>query len=123
MKGNRILLADDDTDLRFLIEMSLTESGYDVVCVANGKEAVDTASQQSFDVILLDAEMPVMDGFEACRTLRSHPKTARIPVIFLTARTPDESIRKLLAPFNYILKPFDADTLPETIRRIAAKQN
>ena len=82
MTGDRILLADDDNDLRFLIEMSLTESGYDVVCVANGKEAVDTAAQQSFDVILLDAEMPIMDGFEAYRTLRSRPETAQIPVDF-----------------------------------------
>ena len=120
--GNRVLLADDDPDLRFLIEMSLNEAGYDVICVSNGKEAVDLARQGKYDVILMDAEMPVMDGFEAYRTLLSQPETAQIPVIFLTARTPDESIRKSLTPFHYILKPFDADVLPETIRQIAKKQ-
>ncbi|HSP06425.1 MAG TPA: response regulator [Acidobacteriota bacterium] len=119
--GNRILLADDDPDLRFLIEMSLNEAGYEVMSVSNGREAVDSARKEPFDVILLDAEMPVMDGFEAYRTLCSLPETANIPVIFLTARTPDESIRKSLTPFHFILKPFDADRLPETIRQIAKK--
>lgn len=118
----RVLVADDDSDLRFLIEMSLSDSGCDVVCVSNGKEVLEAASKETFDVILLDAEMPVMDGFEAYRALRSGPETSQIPVIFLTARTPDESIRNLGSSFHYILKPFDADSLPATIRKIAAKQ-
>jgi CheY-like chemotaxis protein len=116
---NRILLADDDPDLRFLTEMALAEAGYEVVSVSNGKEALDRAQSEHFDVILLDAEMPVMGGLEAYRELLSKPATASVPVIFLTARVPDESLRKALTPFHYILKPFDADELPEQIRRIA----
>lgn len=118
----RVLVADDDGDLRFLIEMSLSDSGCDVVCVSNGREVLDAVSREAFDVILLDAEMPVMDGFEAYRALRSGPQTANIPVVFLTARPPDQALRDLGSSFHYILKPFDADALPETIRKIAAKQ-
>ena len=118
--GNRILLADDDSDLQFLTEMALSEAGFQVECVSNGKEAVEKALAQHFDVILLDAEMPVMDGFEALRTLRANPATANIPVIFLTARTPDEFLRRSLDPIHFILKPFDADALPQMIRQIVA---
>lgn len=117
----RILLADDDNDLRFLIEMSLTDSGYDVKCVTNGQEAVDAATGERFDVILMDADMPVMSGFEAYEKLRAQDDTSKIPVIFLTARPPDENVRNQSGAFHYILKPFDADTLPEIIRKIANK--
>ena len=119
--GYRILLADDDSDLQFLTRMALTDEGFEVICVSNGKEAVDAALAGHFDLILLDADMPVMDGFEAYRMLRSRPSTASVPVIFLTARTPDDVMRKNLDPLHFILKPFDAELLPETIRKMITK--
>jgi CheY-like chemotaxis protein len=103
--GKRVLLADDDKDLQFLTEMALSDAGYEVVTVANGKEVLQQARSASFDIILMDAEMPLMNGFEAYRELSSDPATSKIPVVFITASQPNQDV-------NYILKPFDADALP-----------
>jgi DNA-binding response OmpR family regulator len=107
----RVLLADDDSDLRFLTELTLSEAGFEVVTVTNGKEVVQEAQKGKFDIILLDAEMPFMTGFEAYRELRSDPLTSTIPVLFLTASEPQESVR-------YLLKPFDADELSALVKKI-----
>lgn len=118
--GKKLLLADDDSDLRFLTEMTLSEAGYDVVTATNGQEALALAQADNFDVILLDAMMPVMNGYEAFVQLRAQPRTAAIPVIFLTAQTPDEKTRKKLGlpVVDFILKPFDADALSRQIETI-----
>jgi CheY-like chemotaxis protein len=108
--GKRVLLADDDPDLQFLTEMALNDAGYDVVKVANGKEALQQARTAKFDIILMDAEMPLMNGFEAYRELSADPATSKIPVVFLTASQPKQDV-------NYILKPFDADALPILIEK------
>lgn len=108
--GKRVLLADDDPDLQFLTEMALSDAGYDVVCVANGKDVLQQARTAKFDIILMDAEMPMMNGFEAYRQLSADPATSQIPVVFLTASQPNQDV-------NYILKPFDADVLPTLIEK------
>jgi CheY-like chemotaxis protein len=112
----RVLLADDDSDLRFLTEMTLSEAGYDVVTASNGKEVLQEAHKSKFDIILMDAEMPLMNGFEAYRKLSSDPATSAIPVIFLTATEPKETVQ-------YILKPFDADALPALIEQFIDGKN
>ncbi len=112
----RVLLADDDPDLRFLTEMTLSEAGYEVVTVGNGKEALQEAQKSKFDIILMDAEMPLMNGFEAYRALLSDPSTSAIPVLFLTASQPGDDVQ-------YILKPFDADALPTILQNIIEKKS
>lgn len=109
--GKRVLLADDDNDLRFLTEMALSDAGYEVVTVANGKEVLQHARSANFDIILMDAEMPLMNGFEAYRELSSDPATSKIPVVFLTASQPTNR------DVDFILKPFDADALPILIEK------
>jgi CheY-like chemotaxis protein len=108
--SKRVLLADDDSDLRFLTEMALSDAGYEVVTVANGREVLQQARSASFDIILMDAQMPLMNGFEAYRELSADPATAKIPVVFLTASQPPQNV-------DYILKPFDADALPGLIEK------
>jgi CheY-like chemotaxis protein len=114
--SKRVLVADDDPDLRFLTEMTLNEAGYEVVTVRNGKEAVQEAQRNKFDIILMDAEMPLMNGFEAYRALLSDPSTSAIPVVFLTATQPGDDVQ-------YILKPFDADALPGLLQSIIEKKS
>jgi len=116
----RILLADDDSDLRFLNKMVLSEAGYDVTTVANGLEATSAAQNQMFDLILLDAMMPEMDGYEAFRNLRSNPTTSTIPIVFLSAQIPDAKVKRELGvdKLDYILKPCDPDSLAEQIKVI-----
>lgn len=120
----RILLADDDSDLRFITEMALSDAGYEVVTAENGQEAASLAGKDPFDVILLDAMMPVMDGYTAYKELRAKPATASIPVIFLTAQAPDSNVLKQLGVprLDYILKPCDPDSLAQKIEHILSKR-
>jgi CheY-like chemotaxis protein len=80
-----VLVADDDNAVRTVLEMVLRQDGCDVVCVANGAEAVAASKQRDFALVLLDVQMPEMDGYEACRTLRADPRLKDVPIVMLTA--------------------------------------
>lgn len=90
---SRLLLAEDDEFSRDMLFRRLKRQGFDVVTAADGREALLLARQQRPDLILLDLDMPVMDGRSAMRALRSDPRTFRIPIIVLTAHAlPDDVI-------------------------------
>lgn len=94
----------------------LTEAGASVVCAENGQQGVDLARQETFDLILMDMQMPVMDGYTAARTLRS--LGCSIPIIALTAHAMRGDRDKCLAAgcSGYLSKPVDIDSMIETIR-------
>ena len=81
----RILIADDEDDIRLLVKMILQGADHQITAVTNGREALAAASQDRPDLVVLDRDMPVMDGTEAAQRLRDRPETSRIPIIFLTA--------------------------------------
>jgi CheY-like chemotaxis protein len=81
----RILIADDDSDFRKVTGLLLSGRGYKVLEARSGREAVDLARQVQPDLILLDVLMPGLDGYEACRQIRTNPATSHIPIIVLTA--------------------------------------
>ncbi len=87
----RILVVDDNAQNLTLIELYLRGTEFEVVTSSGGLEAIETCMQQSFDLILLDVVMPGIDGFEVCRRLKNDPRTAFVPVIFLTAWLTDEA--------------------------------
>ncbi len=109
----RILVADDEPINRTLIQRRLERAGYRVFTAENGREAVETALLNLPDLIILDVMMPLMDGLEACRLIKSREATRDIPVIFLSAR--DETDIKVnglaLGANDYISKPFKAEEL------------
>ena len=112
-----ILIADDESDIRNLIKISLEENGYTVLTAQNGKEAWDILTAQEVHLAILDVMMPVMDGFNLLRKIREH---STIPVIFLTART-DEMDKVLglgLGADDYIAKPF---SIAELVARVGAQ--
>jgi len=119
----KILIAEDERDIRDLIEFTLTYAGHEVIKAANGAEAVDLAPQVKPDLILLDVRMPRMTGYEACRTLKSMDDVKDIPVIFLSAKgQQNEKDTGLDAgAYDYILKPFAPDYLTRRIAEILAK--
>lgn len=80
----KILIVDDLPDSRFLMRMTLGRSGWEVIEAADGREAVNMASIERPDVVLMDYNMPVMDGVEACRQINDMEETAHIPVIIYT---------------------------------------
>jgi CheY-like chemotaxis protein len=104
----RILVAEDDPDLGPVLEEVLEEDGYEVLRAADGAEAVRLSAQHTFDLILLDVEMPILDGLAACRALRTNPRMQTVPIIMLTARTGEEELLRGFAAgaTDYIAKPF-----------------
>ena len=108
MGKRRILVVDDEPDIRRLVAEALDVSGYDVHTAANGKEAVREASLCLPDLVLLDVMMPDADGFTVYEQLREKPADLRCPILFLTARR--EISDKLLGfekgAADYITKPF-----------------
>src|SRR5688572_10583265 len=83
----RILIADDDPYIRQLLELALSEDGYEVISAIDGHELVRLAQDRAPSLILVDLAMPRMDGYEAIRQLRNDTRTAHVPMLILTART------------------------------------
>ncbi|MAT97618.1 MAG: two-component system response regulator [Anaerolineaceae bacterium] len=119
----KILIAEDDQDIRELVVLTLQFSGFDVVSVEDGSLAVEKAQAQSFDLILMDVRMPRMTGYEACRRLKEMDSTKNIPIIFLSAKGQEQEIQTGLnaGAADYILKPFAPDTLVNTINKVLNK--
>ncbi|NQT73779.1 MAG: PAS domain S-box protein [Chloroflexi bacterium] len=114
----KVLIVDDDlTFVRFL-EHKLSSEGYEVVSVNNGVTVIQIAQTERPDVILMDVMMPVMDGFETCQRLKSHPTLNSIPVIMVTARDDEEDIiRGLdLGATDYVAKPIVIPVLLARLR-------
>jgi two-component system, OmpR family, KDP operon response regulator KdpE len=116
VSGSRILVVDDDPQIRRVVRTTLVAQGYEVGEARTGKEAVEKHSQQRFDLILLDVNMPGMGGLETCRELRS---SSDVAIIMLTVRNAEEDkVRALDAGADdYVTKPFST---PELLARIRA---
>jgi CheY-like chemotaxis protein len=121
MTPSSVLLIDDEEDIRAVAAMSLRRvGGFTVVAVASGPAGIAEAERAPPDVILLDVMMPGCDGPTTLRRLRAEPRTARIPVIFITAKAQRRELDAFLAmgAEGVIIKPFDPILLPDQIRRI-----
>jgi len=116
----KILVAEDERDIRELIGFSLGLADYEVVLARDGMEAVEEAAAEKPDLILLDVRMPRMSGYEACRRLKKNPATSEIPVVFLSAKGQEKEIEEGLdsGALDYIVKPFAPDQLVAQVRDI-----
>lgn len=119
LHGVRVLLTDDDPDLRAVLERTLANAGAEVRTVEDGARALSTAWSWDADTILLDASMPGMDGFEVCRRLKADPATRLVPVLMITGfDTADDRRRVLEAGADGIIpKPFVRE---ELLRRVGS---
>ena len=119
----KILIAEDERDIRDLITFTLGFAGFEVVAAANGEEAVNLARQEFPDLILMDVRMPRMTGYEACALMKADAKLKDIPVIFLSAKGQDSEIQTGLqaGAADYLLKPFAPDQLTERIQSVLAR--
>lgn len=119
MPARRILIADDDPLLRALLVHRLSADGYEVVSADDGSQALTVIAEQRPDLIVLDALMPVMDGFEVLRRVKSGG-LSEAPVIMLTALKREQDIvgALQLGAADYLVKPFIPDELGERIRRL-----
>ncbi len=117
MTDTRVLVVDDDPAIRRAVGMMLEDEGYDVATAANGREALDQITRSLPSVVLLDLQMPEMDGWQLQRRLRE--LNLDVPVVFMTAgyRARAEAERHQAAGF--LAKPFDMDDLLTTVARFA----
>ena len=109
MTSKKILVVDDSVTSLMWQRMILGQEKFVVVTAKDGREGVDMALAEQPDLILMDVVMPRMDGFEACRALRAHTATARVPVIMVTTRSEFKSVEAGFASgcSDYITKPID----------------
>ncbi len=121
-EGRRVLVVDDDRNLRKIILTNLELAGYAVTTAANGLEALAAVEEDMPDLVLLDVMMPVMDGFEAARAIRTHrnPSIANLPIIMLTAKGEvEDKLRGFeIGVDDYVTKPFGPQ---ELLARVRAK--
>ncbi|MBI2260567.1 MAG: response regulator [Caulobacterales bacterium] len=124
MSVRRILIADDDPLLRALLVHRLSADGHEVTTAENGSQALEAIAEQQPDLIVLDALMPVMDGFEVLRRLKGR-RLSDAPVIMLTALKREQDIvgALQLGAADYLVKPFIPDELSHRVRRLLQSEN
>jgi DNA-binding response OmpR family regulator len=112
----RILVVEDDPSIREVVALGLRAAGYRPTQASDGRDGLARATQEPFDLILLDVMLPSMDGFEVCREIR---RQSRVPIIMLTARTDTVDIVVGLesGADDYVTKPFE---MPELVARCRA---
>ena len=113
MGKGRILVVEDDIDISKMLRIYFDSQGYEVLVANRGNDALDTCRTKLPNVVVLDIQLPDIDGYEVCRTLRNNTRTSYVPIIFLTQK--DERSDKIagleLGADDYITKPFDIEEL------------
>jgi CheY-like chemotaxis protein len=121
--ARRLLLAEDDSISSLTCKRMLEKCGYSVTAARDGQEALQLLANEYFDLILMDVQMPVMDGVEATKAIRSSSRfgvKSRTPIVAMTAYAMAGDKEKFLASGmdDYIAKPMDEDALVEVIERV-----
>lgn len=120
LKGARVLLVEDNDLNQELARELLEKAGVEVVLANNGREALDILERDArFDGILMDCQMPVMDGYEATRAIRQQPAFATMPIVAMTANAMAGDREKVIAAgmFDHIAKPFNVDEMFNTLAK------
>jgi CheY-like chemotaxis protein len=119
----KILIAEDEPDIRDLVAFTLQFAGHTTIAVSNGAEAVETAKRELPELILMDVRMPRMTGYEACQAMKADPVTANIPVVFLSAKGQEAEIRSGMdaGAVEYLLKPFAPMELSAKVAELLEK--
>ena len=114
----RVLVVDDESQNRYLLEVLLGGEGFEVESASNGRQALAAARLRTPDLVISDILMPEMDGYEATALIRQDPRWKKLPIIAVTAKAmKDDQERCLAAGSNdYLAKPIDLDRLFSLIR-------
>ena len=120
MAQESVLVVDDEEDILQLVTYNLAREGYKVGCAATGEEALRVARAELPDLVLLDLMLPGTDGLEVCKLLKGDPRTARIPVIMLTAKGEEADVVAglELGAADYVTKPFSPRVLVARVRAV-----
>ncbi len=123
MSKSRILVVEDDSDISNMLHIYFSALGYEVEVAPRGADALEKTRHGLPHLIVLDIMLPDIDGYEVCRTLRTHTRTSHIPIIFLTQK--DERRDRIqgleLGADDYITKPFDIEELKLRVQNAIAR--
>jgi len=124
MSAKKILVVEDDRALANVLEYNLSNEGFAVSCAMDGQDALNQARAHNPDMILLDVMIPVLDGIQVCRQLRSDPATANTPIIMLTAKgeETDQVVGFSVGADDYVTKPFSVRILLERVKAILRRR-
>ena len=114
----KILIVDDEPNNHRVYERILEPLNLDIVKALSGQKALEVAHRQDYFLILMDVQMPNMDGFETASIIHDHPKTSHIPIIFITARQKDEIFETKgyqTGAVDYLIKPVNDDILKSKV--------
>ena len=121
--SRNVMIVDDDPLLLEFATLTLRDAGYNPIACEDGEAALYMISDLDLDLVILDLTMPRMNGLEVLRHLKAEPKSAKIPVMMLTASTDVENVKAALAlgARDYIAKPFDGAKLVDRVARLIEK--
>jgi two-component system alkaline phosphatase synthesis response regulator PhoP len=116
----KILVVDDERYILHILDFSLGAEGYEVITAGDGEQAVERTKADRPDLVVMDIMMPRMDGFEACRIIKSDPETRDIPVIMLTAKGREVDRKRGMdaGADEYLTKPFSPAKLIERVEGV-----
>ncbi len=116
----KILLVEDEKNIAKVVAYNLEREGYQVAAARDGEEALAKTRKENPDLVILDLMLPKLDGLEVCRQLKGDPKTARIPIIMLTAKTQeaDRVVGLELGADDYVAKPFSVRELAARVKAV-----
>lgn len=116
----RVLICDDDPVILRLIQVNLELEGFGVLSADNGEKALEVATAEHPDLVILDIMMPRLDGYQTCERLKAQDSTKDIPVVFLSAKAQASDIEKgrEYGVSEYLTKPFDPNDLVEVVQRL-----
>jgi len=114
-----VMIVDDDADIRELCDDLLARAGYECALAASGEEAISLLEQKTPGLIVLDLNMPGMDGWSVAALIRKHERTARIPILVLTALTQNvENAARRAGATSFCLKPVDSKRFVKEVKRL-----
>jgi DNA-binding response OmpR family regulator len=114
--AEKILVVDDEKEIRDLLSIYLMEDGYEVIAASNGQEAISLAQAELPQVILMDVKMPGIDGVETCKRLKEEERTKSIPIIMVTAYQDRDVEAYLEGADDFVNKPFDKTEITFRVR-------
>ncbi|HEY5094233.1 MAG TPA: response regulator [Candidatus Eremiobacteraceae bacterium] len=120
----RVVVADDDNDIRRLVHLTVANAGCDVTSAPDGESALAAVREVMPDLVILDVLMPRMDGWEVAKELKRDPKTAGIPIMFLTSKGQEHDVLEGFEAggADYVVKPFSPRELQARVRSVLAKR-